>query len=98
MQYHNNYTMSLFYHICITCNSTLNTYLFFYYKMQVIFKDFRQRSGFRRGGMFTLKKLIKCLAMPIVVLLYSQPKISNSIQPNSSKSTPNLRYHYSDKT
>ena len=59
--------------------------LFFYYKMQVIFKGFRQYFSSVRGGMFTLKKLIKCLAMPIVVLLYSQPKISNSIQPNLTK-------------
>lgn len=83
MQYHNNYTMSLFYHICIACNSTLNTYLFFYYKMQVVFKDFWKRSDSARGGIFTLKMLIKCLAMPIVVLLYSQPKISNSIHSKS---------------
>ena len=73
---------------CINCNSTLYTYLFFYYKIQVIFKGFRQRSDFRRGGMFTLKMLINWRVMPIVVPLYSQPKISNSIQPNSPKSTP----------
>ena len=65
------YIYTLLYDNCITCNSTLNVYLFFYYKMQVIFKDFMQRSGFRRGGIFTLKMLIKCLAMPIVVPLYS---------------------------
>ena len=92
------YIYTLLYHNCITCNNTVNTYLYFYYKMQVIFKDFRQRSGFCRGGIFTLKKLINWRAMPIVVPLYSQPKISNSIQPNSPKSTQNLRYHHSDKT
>ena len=92
------YIYTLLYNNCITCNSTLNTYLFFYYKMQVIFKGFRQRLDFRRGGIFTLKMLINWRAMPIVVPLYSQPKISNSIQPNSSKSSKNLRYHPSDKT
>lgn len=82
------YIYTLLYYNCITCNSTLNTYLFFYYKMQVIFKDFLQHSDSARGGIFTLKKLINWRAMPIVVLLYSQPKNSNSIQPNSPKSTP----------
>ena len=71
--------------------------MYLYYKMQVIFYVFRQRSSFRKGGMFTLKMLINWRAMPIVVPLYSQPKILNSIQPNSPKSTPNLRYHHSDK-
>ena len=61
----------MIYLYCITCNSTLNIYLFFYYKMQVIFKGFRQRSDFCRGGIFTLKMLINWRAMPIVVLLYS---------------------------
>lgn len=65
--------------------------------MQVIFYVFRQRSDSARGGMFTLKMLINWRVMPIVVPLYSQPKISNSIQPNSSKSSKNLRYHHSDK-
>ena len=78
------YIYSLLYHNCITCNSTLYTYLFLYYKMQVVFKGFRQRSGFC-GGIFTLKKLINWRAMPIVVLLYSQPKNLNSIQPNLPK-------------
>ena len=72
------YIYTLFYHICITCNSTLNTYLFFYYKMQVIFRDFSATFRLRRGGIFTLKMLINWRAMPIVVLLYSQPKILNS--------------------
>ena len=62
------YIYSFLYYNCINCNSTLNTYLFFYYKMQVIFYAFRQRSDFA-GGMFTLKKLINWRAMPIVVLL-----------------------------
>lgn len=79
------YIYILLYHYCITCNNTPNVYLFFYYKMQVIFKDFRQYFSSIRGDMFTLKKLIKCLAMPIVVLLHSQPKNSNSIQPNFTK-------------
>ena len=70
MQYHNNYTMSLFYHNCITCNTTLNTYLFFYYKMQVVFKGFRQRSD-SAGDMFTLKMLINFTTGVIVVPLYS---------------------------
>ena len=61
----------MLYLYCITCNSTLNMYLFFYYKMQVIFKDFRQYFSSIRGGMFTLKKLINWRAMPIVVPLYS---------------------------
>ena len=65
------YIYTLLYYNCITCNSTLNVYLFFYYKMQVVFKDFWKRSDFRKGDIFTLKKLIKCLAMPIVVPLYS---------------------------
>ena len=82
---------------CITCNSTLYTYLLLYYKMQVIFYAFRQRSDSARGGMFTLKILIKCLAMPIVVPLYSQPKISNSINQIHQNPLQNLRYHHSDK-
>lgn len=83
------YIYTLLYHNCITCNSTLNTYLYFYYKIQVVFYVFWQRSGFRKGDMFTLKKLIKWRAMPIVVLLYSQPKISNSIsQPTKSHQNP----------
>ena len=35
---------------CITCNSTLYTYLFFYYKMQVVFKDFWKRLDSARGA------------------------------------------------
>ena len=65
------YIYTLLYYNCITRNSTLNTYLYFYYKMQVVFCAFWWRSGFRRWGMFTLKKLIKWRAMPIVVPLYS---------------------------
>ena len=94
------YIYTLLYYNCITCNSTLYTYLFFYYKMQVISKDSRQRSDSARGGIFTLKKLIKCLAMPIVVPLYSQPKISNSTHliSKSIKTPKYLRYSPSDKT
>ena len=65
------YIYTLFYHNCITCNNTLNMYLFFYYKMQVIFKGFRQRSDFCRGGIFTLKMLINFTSGAIVVPLYS---------------------------
>ena len=59
--------------------------LFFYYKMQVVFKDFRQRSDFCTGGIFTLKKLINWRAMPIVVLLYSQYPKLNSISQLSNQ-------------
>ena len=59
------------YHNYITYNSTPNMYLHFYYKMQVVFKDFRQRSDSRRGGIFTLKMLINWRAVLIVVPLYS---------------------------
>lgn len=65
------YIYALLYYNCITCNSTLYTYLYLYYKMQVVFYAFWQHSDSARGDMFTLKKLIKCLAMPIVVPLYS---------------------------
>ena len=65
------YIYTLLYYNCITCNNTLNTYLYLYYKMQVILKGFRQGSGFCIGGIFTLKMLINWRAMPIVVLLYS---------------------------
>ena len=39
----------MIYLYCTTCNNTLYTYLFFYYKMQVIFKDFRQCSDSAEG-------------------------------------------------
>ena len=50
-----------------------------------LFSMFLCRFWLLQGDMFTLKKLIKCLAMPIVVPLYSQPKNSNSIHPNLTK-------------
>ena len=50
------YIYILLYHNCITCNNTLYTYLFFYYKMQVVFKDFWKRSDFA-GGYVYIKKV-----------------------------------------
>ena len=51
------YIYTLLYYNCITCNSTLNTYLFFYYKMQVIFYAFRQYFNSIRGGYVYIKKV-----------------------------------------
>ena len=79
--------MSLFYHIVLITIVHLIHTCFFTTKCK-LFSMLFGSVLILVGDMFTLKMLIKFTTGVIVVPLYSQPKISNSIQPNLSKSTP----------
>ena len=80
--------MLLFYHIVLIAIVHYIHTCFFTTKCKLFSRVFSSVQTSAEGGIFTLKKLINWHTMPIVVPLYSQPKISNSIQPNSPKSTP----------
>ena len=71
MQYHNNYTMSLFYHIVLIAIVHYIHTCIYTTKCKLFSRVFGSVQASARGGMFTLKKLIKWRAMPIVVPLYS---------------------------